>query len=629
MSGTIPKPGTRGVRWLFGVLIFFIVVGLALFGGAAALLMKYDGRIFPGVAVGDNALAGRTPEEARDILDHAVNEWNARGLPVKADGRSMTLTTTVSAVGDLDLTYELMGYDIPETVRRAMTIGHGPDWFSNVRTGIEGSFAPIHLAPVLHVDEDAIRRTLKENFEVHTPARPAGIVFSAADGPRVIPDQPGSGFQYDAAVHTIVTAFQQLKHPIVGLTLTAETPDIRTADAEPLLPDVEHLRAQLPRSVVIQGVDGATRGTITLDRDHVGQWIVLERDATKRVVATVGAGLDAWLAEGAHPFEQEAVNAKFELVDGRVTNFQESAQGQKLPRNAPATVRTMLLGSGLDPIVLHLERVEPAITTSATNAIGIRELIGFGTSNFKGSPQNRRHNITTGAAKLNGIVIGSGEEFSLVKTLGEIEKETGYLPELVIKGDRTIPEYGGGLCQIGTTVFRAAMASGFPITERANHSYRVRYYEPAGTDATIYPPKPDFRFKNDTAGPVVLITKMTGDDLRFEFWGASDGRKAERTDPKIYNIVKPAPMKTIETEDLKPGEKKCTEIAHDGADASFTYTVTMPDGTTRKQVFHSHYKPWQAVCLVGVEKKKEEPASPGASPAVLPPPPDAGQPLVQ
>ena len=70
-----------------------------------------------------------------------------------------------------------------------------------------------------------------------------------------------------------------------------------------------------------------------------------------------------------------------------------------------------------------------------------------------------------------------------------------------------MPEYGGGLCQIGTTVFRAAVNSGLPITERRPHAYRVVYYEPAGFDATIYDPRPDLRFINDTENYILIQTK--------------------------------------------------------------------------------------------------------------------------
>ena len=228
----------------------------------------------------------------------------------------------------------------------------------------------------------------------------------------------------------------------------------------------------------------------------------------------------------------------------------------------------------------------------------------MGTSNFKGSPKNRRHNIKVGADTLSGILITPGEEFSLVKALGEINKETGYLPELVIKGNRTIPEYGGGLCQIGTTIFRATLASGLPILERKNHSFRVRYYEPAGTDATIYGPKPDYRFLNDTGYHILIQTRIEGDDLIFEFWGTKDGRVAEQTKPVIYNITAPKPTQYIETADLPVGEVKCTEHAVPGADTSFDYKVTYPSGEVKETTFKSHYIPWQEVCLIGVPPEK-------------------------
>ena len=215
-----------------------------------------------------------------------------------------------------------------------------------------------------------------------------------------------------------------------------------------------------------------------------------------------------------------------------------------------------------------------------------------------------RHNIAVGAAAVHGLVIRPGEEFSLVAALGEIDAAAGYLPELVIKGDKTIPEYGGGLCQIGTTVFRAAVGSGLPITARRNHSYRVSYYEPAGTDAAIYDPSPDVRFVNDTNRSILIQSRIEKDDVYFDFWGTKDGRLVTTTTPVVYNIVKPAPTKIIETEDLKPGEKKCTERAHNGADAYFDYTVIYPEGATSSPLeqtrrFSSHYVPWQEVCLVG------------------------------
>ena len=188
----------------------------------------------------------------------------------------------------------------------------------------------------------------------------------------------------------------------------------------------------------------------------------------------------------------------------------------------------------------------------------------------------------------------------MVKILGQIDASTGYVPELVIKNNQTIPEYGGGLCQVGTTIFRSALKSGLPITARQNHSYRVSFYEPAGTDAAVYDPWPDVRFLNDTGNYILIQSRIEKNNIYFDFWGKRDGRIASSTAPIIYNITKPEPAKIIETTTLKPGEKKCTERAHNGADAYFDYKVTYPAGNVLTKRFKSHYVPWQEVCLVGV-----------------------------
>jgi len=110
---------------------------------------------------------------------------------------------------------------------------------------------------------------------------------------------------------------------------------------------------------------------------------------------------------------------------------------------------------------------------------------------------------------------------------------------------------------------------------------------------------------NDTGSYILIRTAIEGDELIFTFWGTKDGRAASQTEPRVYNITAPPPTKYIETLDLAPGTKKCTESAHAGADAEFTYSVAYPDGTEKDTTFTSHYRPWQAVCLVGVEKLSE------------------------
>jgi len=149
-----------------------------------------------------------------------------------------------------------------------------------------------------------------------------------------------------------------------------------------------------------------------------------------------------------------------------------------------------------------------------------------------------------------------------------------------------------------------AVNSGVEITARKNHAYRVGYYEPAGTDATIYSPWPDFRFKNDTKKHILIQTRIEGNELIFELWGTSDGRKIEVSKPKIWNITSPEETKYIETTDLPPEKVDCIEIAHNGADAEFSRIITYLDGEIKEDVWKSHYRPWRAVCMVGVDPSK-------------------------
>ena len=115
------------------------------------------------------------------------------------------------------------------------------------------------------------------------------------------------------------------------------------------------------------------------------------------------------------------------------------------------------------------------------------------------------------------MLIAPDEEFSFNRALGEVGPAQGYLPELVIKNNKTIPEYGGGVCQVSTTMFRAAVYSGLEVTERRPHAYPVKYYNPQGFDATVYSPSPDLKFKNNTGGWILIQTRIEGNNLFLNF----------------------------------------------------------------------------------------------------------------
>ncbi|MEW6610485.1 MAG: VanW family protein [Patescibacteria group bacterium] len=612
-------------RWFLFLIIFIFLITI----GAGALVVRcpllYQGKIYPGISLGGIPVGGLTPQEARERIQQRVEAFYRRGVTIEGFGKRMTILPTVSALSDPDLTYDLIAYDTDAMVSSAMAVGRpsrpGARLISSlIALGLRMSAVDLPAQYVMDIER--FMQIVTDAFSTYeTPPRNTQLRVHPTGEVNIIP--ASSGLVIDTMqVRTALTAMlNQFQHSPLTLTLVPASPSLTAAQVQPLGESIPPLLSRAPFQLTLPrewhepekppSASGMTLDTV-LTRERISAWLTARRD--ERGEARLAFAPDR-VAEFLKPYQQmidvPAVDAKFNIKDGKVMEFQASRDGRALDVEATRKAwEVALLEHQQQTVEVVVRESKAKIHTAEVNELGIREVLGTGRSNFSGSPKNRRHNIAIGAAAVNGTLIAPGETFSLLKTLGSVDAAHGYLPELVIKGNKTVPEYGGGLCQIGTTSFRAALAAGMPILERQNHSYRVRYYEPAGTDATIYNPKPDFAFLNDTGFHLLFQTRIEGDDAIFELWGTPDGRFATSTTPVITNIVAPPPTKRIETTELKPGEKKCTEAPHNGANASFTYTVRYPSGEEKVQEFKSHYRPWQEVCLVGVPKPEPVESSP-------------------
>ena len=622
--------------WLTAAAIAVIAVLVCAGAGVAVYPLWYADAVYPGVAVADIPLGGLTRDEARARIEGAVDAFARRGIRLEGFGHAVDLSPMVTALADLDLTYDLVQYDSEAMAQEAFAVGRraaSPGARAsavNALPAVSPRFSPVRLPARYRMDDAQILAIVDSEFgRFESPAQDARLAIDGTGAPAIVPERPGERIDTARAYAALARVLAQLSSEPVRLALAADVPQVTAAQVRTLVPAASAalarvpLRVRLPREIIDaltkeRGWDASRRIPAYLDasREIVASWLTAVPDARAGARLALAPSLvTEFLAPLAESVNRPALDAKFEVKGGKVSEFQGSRDGRELDADASiARMEDALLARGASEAFLVLKELKAKIQTAEVNTLGIKELLGVGTSNFSGSPQNRRHNIGVGAAAVNGTLIPPGEEFSLLQTLGDIDAAAGYLPELVIKGNRTVPEYGGGLCQIGTTVFRAALSSGVPITQRQNHSYRVRYYEPAGTDATIYNPSPDFRFLNDTGSYMLFRARVEGDDAVFELWGTSDGRTATTTSPVIYNIVAPPPTKLIETTDLKPVEKRCTESAHSGADARFMYTVAYADGRVVEKEFKSHYRPWQAVCLIGVETIKDAGSAAPAQP---------------
>ncbi len=327
------------------------------------------------------------------------------------------------------------------------------------------------------------------------------------------------------------------------------------------------------------------------------------RDAVDATIASLSASINI-------PVQ----NALFSFSNGKVAVFKPSQTGKSVDEDALRTLISNKLIEALSRDVRYITipipvlSIEPLVSTKQTNSFGIKERISIGYSEFPGSIPGRIHNVALAASKLNGVLIAPGDTFSFNKTVGDISAATGYQSAYIIKDGRTVLGDGGGVCQVSTTVFRAALNAGLPITERHEHSYRVHYYEDdgskAGLDATVFNPTEDLRFINDTASYILIQTKTDTDNLTLtvEFYGAPDGRKAEILNHVVGGIVAPPPPLYQDDPTLPVGVIRQVDFAAWGAKASFLYRVTKNGVVQTEQTFSSNYRPWQAVFLKGVKQ---------------------------
>ncbi len=153
---------------------------------------------------------------------------------------------------------------------------------------------------------------------------------------------------------------------------------------------------------------------------------------------------------------------------------------------------------------------------------GITHLIGVGSSNFAWSSRGRIKNIKATIKKFDNLIIPKGTTFSFNKTLKSVLPKDGFVYEKVILNGKDQYQLGGGVCQVSTTVYRAAFNAGLTITKRRNHSFKVPYYRPQGFDATIYLGGQDLQFVNDTPGDIMVQFYTEGVKLFVLFYGTPD-----------------------------------------------------------------------------------------------------------
>ncbi len=537
------------------LLSALVAAAVLTLGVLAAAHLAFAGRVPLGVSLGSVSLTGVPRHELPSLINKYESSVLNRTVTLRLRGREERFTLAELGVS----------VDSAATSRQVEKV--------SLSKALAGTGA---VPPVLRFDEKIQRTVLEEKFsELTTPARNATLEISPAGHLSVVPSRPGESFDLRSLRRQLDAAAR------VGRPHSLITLKIIRAEAQVQDDEVDKARA-LAERLLKEGI------TFTFDENDY----LMKPYTVKRLLAfaeqvdpenhnhhILGVKLDPEGLAGylnntiAPQINQTAVDARFavsgsEQAGLRVTQFALPQKGQALDVKKTAGALAAALARFENTAPLAVKITEPQVTDSGDmEKLGITSLLATGQSDFAGSPRNRAHNIRVGAQRFHGLLIAPGEEFSFNEHLGPVTSAAGFLPELVIKKNVTTPELGGGLCQVSTTAFRAALNNGLKITSRRSHAYIVRYYGTPGLDATIYPPYTDLRFANNTPGYILIQTKVEGTKLTFSFWGTDDGRRVDIVGPVVY--------------DRKP----------DGsAKAHVTQKVTKRQQTVVDDTFYSRYR---------------------------------------
>lgn len=603
-----------------------VFVTICLFGvaGVFAYSWQYEDRIHPNIFIGNINVGGLSTEEANILLQEKFEDLMNSGLFVNYEGKVAKIDLRTEGGTDPDLIYDYISIDLEKAVNSAFNETRDQSQTRQLQLSLNQIVnQKVIDLPVVFV-ESRINSQIREAFkDAENPAEPTkySVTFSGANMDIEVEEGTiGREFDFNQLYTNLQQDIKNLELSTHSLEVTETANPLTREEVEPTFDTVRDIISRAPYTLEYT-TDTQRTYRWNIQREEVANWLTPVRagestgsiNASENIHLTInGEALTNRFETIRETIDISPIDAKFEIVNGRVTEFRGSEEGVQLDEdNTKIEILLSFADGETRNINLKAKTTPPNLATGDVNDLGIREVIGTGWSDFSGSPANRIANIRHGANKLNGLLIAPGEQISLVQELKPFTVADGYLPELVIKGDEIVPEVGGGLCQIGTSAFRAAMNTGLQIDERRNHSLVVSYYNDPlngnpGTDATLYDPAPDFKFTNDTNHHILLTTdvNVSNGRLTFTFWGTSDGRKGYYTPPVVNRRWAPGPTEYKVSRDLAPGRTEC-QAAYTGVSTSFDYIVEYADGSRHEHTYNSQYRALPRICLVGYDPKEE------------------------
>jgi vancomycin resistance protein YoaR len=573
------------IAWQKAIFFIPVTIILSFFLIFFGYHFAYWQKIYPGVSVLGHSLGNQNLTTAQETIEEIIAETHP--------SPALTLKTE-NQIWDLELAdFE---YLPQKSALKAWRVGRSQNRLKNFQEKIVAWFQGINLPLDYSLNQTVLHQQLEQIADqVFVPTVEPAINITEDKEVAIESGKSGLALDKEKLAREINSRLAWLDFSPLDLPLITLSPKLTKNQIETTQKRAEKF---LNKKMII----AAEEMTWTLNDQQLVQWLDFNQGYDQEKIAS-------WSAELAKTINRPSQNAAFEFREGRVTQFREGKQGLQLEEEkTTALIKNSLAelekGQAEISLALPLITTSPQITTAEVNNLGIQKLLGQGVSYFRGSIASRIHNIQLASSRLNGLLIPPGETFSFNQSLGEVSPATGYQQAYIIKEGRTVLGDGGGVCQVSTTLFRAALKAGLPIVERHAHAYRVGYYEQnsqVGLDATVYDPTADLKFKNDTPAHLLIQTKINPQNaqLVFELYGTDDSRAVTISNSRIWDQTPPPPDLYQDDPTLPLGQTKQIDWAAWGAKVSFDYKVVRKGEVLQERTFYSAYRPWQAIFLKG------------------------------
>lgn len=223
------------------------------------------------------------------------------------------------------------------------------------------------------------------------------------------------------------------------------------------------------------------------------------------------------------------------------------------------------LNAGETEFQVPLTVLKPKVYTDDLADDAFPNRLATFTTHYKEAEVSRSANVKLAAKKVNGTVLNPGDIFSFNKVVGKRSYENGFKDAKIFLSDKVVDGTGGGICQVSSTIYPAALYADLKIVERRNHNFVVSYAK-AGIDATVVYGSIDFKFQNSLENPIRIKASAVNGNMTVEIWGTKENNNTVELTTEHLGTT-PRGIKYVYNEALQPGEEKVTQSGYDGVKA--------------------------------------------------------------